>query len=485
VETLELKLSFKNTIKLCLTEKYWSVQGRASRAEFWGFMLFSLAVMVVLALLTGTWRMKPLLGLWLDPSYGFYLLRIVGTVIELALFVPAITVTIRRFHDIGLSGWWYLGIILPSAYIATQFADGEILGPLFGLIALSLIALRKGTYRGEKYGPAPENAREYDRSGHKRLWIGLRPITARIGLAAIGLIGLLDVAIAHLYTPAPQPEPYFDPDRQQVMLRDAGRDRRWGNHDDAVWAFSFPKSANVQPAVDYERVTLISGEDVEKTHKQGYAVLSTELRPRQRTPDESTLKLLVALPDFDPLAGTFEDHSNSALEISLPSQHRLYDGTPDWGTAPSFTDDFEKLTQFNCEADRIIAPGITRLQEMSPTSAQAALEAFRDRGPRYETRDGCIGKSAARGASYAVTDDTGTPTGFGTCESYRKAAEYGTCHFKFWLPQERIIEYRFSEEFLPMLRDIDGHARKVLGQATVAHASKNIALPTPQSMPRQ
>ncbi|MRU16922.1 DUF805 domain-containing protein [Roseovarius sp. A21] len=483
-------MHFKSKVKSCLIEKYWSIQGRASRSEFWGFTLFTLAVMVLLALFTGSWRMKPLFGLWLDPSHGFYLLRIVGTLIELALFVPAITVTIRRFHDIGLSGWWYLTILISSAYITTQLADGEILGPLFGLIALSGVALRKGTYRGEKYGPAPEapapeNAREYDRSGHKRLWIGLRPLTARIGLAAIGLIGLLDVAIAHLYTPAPQPAPYFDPDRQQVMLRDAGRDRHWGNHDDAVWAFSFPKSANVQPTVDYKRVTLISAEDVEKTHKQGYAVLSTELRPRQPTPDESTLKLLVTLPDFGTLAGTFEDHPNSALEISLPSQQRLYDGTPDWGTVPSFTDEFEKLTRFNCEFDREIAPGITRLQEMSPTSAQAALEAFRNRGPRYETRDGCIGKAAARGASYALTDDTGSATGFGTCQSYRKAAQYGTCRFQFWLPQKRIIEYRFSEEFLPMLRDIDSHARTVLAQATVAHASKNIDLPTRQTAQAQ
>lgn len=483
-------MSLKSTVKSCLTEKYWSIQGRASRCEFWGFTLFTVAVMVLLALFTGSWRMKPLFGLWLDPSYGFYLLRTVGSLIELALFVPAITVTIRRFHDIGLSGWWYLGIILASVYMTAQFSDGEILGPLFGLIALTSVALRKGTYRGEKYGPAPtdqapKSARDYDRSGHKRLWIGLRPLTARMGLAAIGLVGLLDVAIAHLYTPAPQPEPFFDPDRKQVMLRDAGRNGHWGDHDDALWAFSFPKSVNVEPTVDYKRVTLVTAEDVAQTHKRGYAVLSTELRPKQPAPNDSTLKLLVTLPEFEPLAGAFTDHPKTALEISLPSQHRLYDGTPDWGSTPSFTDEFEKLTRFNCETDRVIAPGITRLREMSAASAQAALAAFRDRGPRYETREGCIGKAAARGASYAITDETGTPTGFGTCESYRKAAQYGTCRFQFWLPQERVITYRFSEEFLPMLRDIDAHARKVLAQATVAHASKNIAVPSPQSAPGQ
>lgn len=298
-----------------------------------------------------------------------------------------------------------------------------------------------------------------------------------MGLAAIGLIGLLDVAIAQFYTPAPEPKPFFDPARQQVVLRDPGRDRHWGNHDDSVWAFSFPKSVNVHPTVDYKRATLISAEDVEKTRKQGYAVLSTELRPKQPTPEESTLNLRVALPDFGPLAGDIKDHPDSGLEISLPSTQRLYEGTPDWGTQPSFTDAFDKLTKFNCETDHVIAPGITRLQEMSATSAQAALDAFRDRGPRYETRKGCIGKAAVRGASYAVTDDNGAAVGFGTCEVYRKAAEFGTCRFHFWLPQKRIIEYRFSEEYLPMLRDIDDFARAFLGQATVGHASQNIDLP--------
>jgi uncharacterized membrane protein YhaH (DUF805 family) len=480
----------KATIKSCLTENYWAIQGRASRPEFWGFMLFCLTVTVLLALLTGTWRMKPLVGLWIDPSHGFYLLRTVGTVIEIVLVVPAITVTIRRFHDIELSGWWYLGLIVVTVLITARFADGEILGPLFGFIALSWVGLRKGTDRTEKYGPPPkgrgaysDDPPRYDRSGHERLWIGLRPLTARLGLAAIGLVGLLDVAIAHLSTPTVQPAPYFDPERQQVMLRDAGRDGHWGNHDDSVWAFSFPKSVNVHPTVDYKRVTMITQEDIERTQNQGFGALSTQLQPQQPAQGEDTLKLLLSLPDFNDLAGRFEDHPAKGLEISLPSNRRLYDGTPDWGTQPSFTDEFDKLTKFNCEPDRVIAPGITRLQEMSVASAKAALDAFRNRGPRYETREGCISKAAARGASYAVMTENGDPAGFGTCEAYRKAAEFGTCRFEFWLPQNRVIEYRFSEEFLPILRDIDGFARAVLGQATVGHASRNINLPDPGDHP--
>ena len=33
--------------------------------------------------------------------------------ISIALFIPSIAVGIRRLHDIGKSGWWYLLILLP------------------------------------------------------------------------------------------------------------------------------------------------------------------------------------------------------------------------------------------------------------------------------------------------------------------------------------------------------------------------------------
>lgn len=45
----------------------------------------------------------------------------------LALFIPALAVSIRRLHDIGKSGWWYLiglvpliGFILLIIWFATE-----------------------------------------------------------------------------------------------------------------------------------------------------------------------------------------------------------------------------------------------------------------------------------------------------------------------------------------------------------------------------
>ena len=31
---------------------------------------------------------------------------------RLAAFIPSIAVTVRRFHDRDMSGWWYLGLTL-------------------------------------------------------------------------------------------------------------------------------------------------------------------------------------------------------------------------------------------------------------------------------------------------------------------------------------------------------------------------------------
>ena len=59
-----------------------------------------------------------------------------------AMFVPAISVTARRLHDIGRSGWWILfGLI-----------------PLIGTIVL-LVFMVLGSQEGEnRFGPNPKEA---------------------------------------------------------------------------------------------------------------------------------------------------------------------------------------------------------------------------------------------------------------------------------------------------------------------------------------
>lgn len=67
-------------------ENYFSTSGRTKRTPYWTFILINL-------LLTFLFRYAP---------------AVVAGVFSLLIFIPTITITIRRLHDIGRSGWWVL-----------------------------------------------------------------------------------------------------------------------------------------------------------------------------------------------------------------------------------------------------------------------------------------------------------------------------------------------------------------------------------------
>jgi uncharacterized membrane protein YhaH (DUF805 family) len=82
----------------CL-KNYVNFQGRARRKEYWFFVLFNvigLLVAMVVDAICGT-------------EVVFYALYL------LAIALPLLAVSIRRLHDIGRSGWWYLIVLLPVA----------------------------------------------------------------------------------------------------------------------------------------------------------------------------------------------------------------------------------------------------------------------------------------------------------------------------------------------------------------------------------
>lgn len=84
-------------------KKYAVFSGRARRMEYWFFILFNFLISIVLALVdtvTGTFNAEAGIGL-LGGIYG------------LAVLIPGIAVTVRRLHDTGRSGWWFLLIFIP------------------------------------------------------------------------------------------------------------------------------------------------------------------------------------------------------------------------------------------------------------------------------------------------------------------------------------------------------------------------------------
>jgi uncharacterized membrane protein YhaH (DUF805 family) len=83
--------------------------GRARRKEYWGFVLFS---MITLMLVGGAaYAVGTALGSneAEEPVWTTVATSLAG----LALFIPSLAVTVRRQHDIGLSGWFILLWFIP------------------------------------------------------------------------------------------------------------------------------------------------------------------------------------------------------------------------------------------------------------------------------------------------------------------------------------------------------------------------------------
>ena len=76
--------------------------GRARRKEYWMFALFNFAVVVVLSLL-GNFLAADKPQLSSAPLMIF----------AIAAIFPAVAAGVRRLHDTGRSGWWFLINFVP------------------------------------------------------------------------------------------------------------------------------------------------------------------------------------------------------------------------------------------------------------------------------------------------------------------------------------------------------------------------------------
>lgn len=110
-------------------KKYADFSGRARRKEYWFFTLFNIIFSLPLTLLD-IW-----LGLADRSGWGP-----LGGIYTLAVFIPALAVLVRRLHDTGRSGWWFLIALVPCV-------GGIIL----------LVYLVEDSHPGDnQYGPNPK-----------------------------------------------------------------------------------------------------------------------------------------------------------------------------------------------------------------------------------------------------------------------------------------------------------------------------------------
>jgi uncharacterized membrane protein YhaH (DUF805 family) len=129
---------------------YTDFSGRARRSEFWLFQLLNFIVVafsVALILIGGGASYEE--GGQIDGGGGAFVLGAVLLIFWLLVsFIANIAVTIRRFHDHNISGWWYLGLSLVG------------LIPYIGIVAnlgMLWVLVRGGTWGPNNYGPDPVN----------------------------------------------------------------------------------------------------------------------------------------------------------------------------------------------------------------------------------------------------------------------------------------------------------------------------------------
>ena len=81
-----------------IQKHYVDFAGRATRKQYWMFVLFSVIISIVLGVV--------------DAVIGK---QILGGIYSLAVLLPSLAIAARRLHDVSKSAWWLLIALIPLA----------------------------------------------------------------------------------------------------------------------------------------------------------------------------------------------------------------------------------------------------------------------------------------------------------------------------------------------------------------------------------
>ncbi|MFG1872552.1 DUF805 domain-containing protein [Micromonospora arborensis] len=123
-------MSFVAAVKSVLS-KYVGFTGRARRSEYWWFVLFTVLLGIVAAILDNALGLNFVEG----SSSG-----VIGLIVSLVLLLPGLAVAVRRLHDTDRTGWWVLIALVP----------------IVGAIVLIVFFVLDGTPGANRFGPSPK-----------------------------------------------------------------------------------------------------------------------------------------------------------------------------------------------------------------------------------------------------------------------------------------------------------------------------------------
>jgi uncharacterized membrane protein YhaH (DUF805 family) len=91
-----------------ITKYYATFEGRARRSEYWYFVLFNLILSLIITAI--------------ELSITNQTQDTISTIYSFATFVPSCAVGVRRMHDVGKNGWYF---IIPFYNLYLCCTDGE------------------------------------------------------------------------------------------------------------------------------------------------------------------------------------------------------------------------------------------------------------------------------------------------------------------------------------------------------------------------
>ncbi|EAQ6132235.1 DUF805 domain-containing protein [Salmonella enterica] len=121
------ELSPLGLFKKVMFTDYFNINGRAPRREYWWYIAISLIIYFLLNIFASVF------------NYIFHtnLIYNIVSIYILLTVIPTITVGVRRLHDIGRTGWWWLANLVPGfGWVILLFfycTDSEIGANKFGI----------------------------------------------------------------------------------------------------------------------------------------------------------------------------------------------------------------------------------------------------------------------------------------------------------------------------------------------------------------
>lgn len=143
-------MNFKDAI-ISGFKNYINFKGRASRSEYWYWVLFCLV---------GGFAAGFLEGMVMGANHIEGKVHPISGLFNLVTLIPSFAVGVRRLHDIDRSGWWMLLFVVGGILLGMSKAAPPM-GTLFALLGLAALIwllywyTKRGTMGDNRFGADP------------------------------------------------------------------------------------------------------------------------------------------------------------------------------------------------------------------------------------------------------------------------------------------------------------------------------------------